>query len=126
MNYRVNDKVYDEVDLSSLSIDELNDLTYEIQTEIKNLAKQKQKISTLPKNLKDTKSLKKLTNIKAKLIDLQNFQLAITNKKRLLKKSANQQLDWYKCFLKHAEATIRKGKFDKLVQATNEVMNYSI
>lgn len=126
MDYRLNEKVYNEVDLSFLSIDELNDLTYEIQTEIKNLAKQKQKIATLPKNLKDAKSLKKLTNIKARLIDLQNFQLAITNKKRLLKKSASQQLDWYKCFLKHAEATIRKGKFDKLVQATNEVMNYSI
>lgn len=126
MDYILNDKVYNEVDLSFLSIDELNDLTYEIQTEIKKLAKQKQKIATLPKNLKDTKSLKKLTNIKARLIDLQNFQLAITNKKRLLKKSASQQLDWYKCFLKHAEATIRKGKFDKLVQATNEVMNYSI
>lgn len=126
MDYILNDKVYNEVDLSFLSIDELNDLTYEIQTEIKNLAKQKQKIATLPKNLKDAKSLKKLTNIKARLIDLQNFQLAITNKKRLLKKSASQQLDWYKCFLKHAEATIRKGKFDKLVQATNEVMNYSI
>lgn len=93
MDYRLNDKVYNEVDLSFLSIDELNNLTYEIQTEIKNLAKQKQKIATLPKNLKDTKSLKKLTNIKAKLIDLQNFQLAITNKKRLLKKSANQQLE---------------------------------
>lgn len=41
MDYRLNDKVYNEVDLSFLSIDELNDLTYEIQTEIKNLAKQR-------------------------------------------------------------------------------------
>lgn len=126
MDYRLNDKVYSEVDLSFLTLDELNQLSSEIVQEINNLAKQKQKLSTLPKGLKDAKSFKKLVSVKTRLIKLNDFQIYISSLKRKLKKSAHQQIEWYKSFYKNVQEKMRDKKFENIVHTTDVAMGYSI
>lgn len=115
-----------EVDVQFMELDEINNLLTRIQAEIVKCSDEKRKLSTLPLCKKDGKTLKKVTRLTSRLSELQLAQGWIGRVRKQKRDTQQKERDWYRCWMKIAKDSIRKGLFEKITEQTNIKMQYSI
>lgn len=115
-----------EVDVQFMELNEINNLLTRVQAEIVKCSDEKRKLSTLPLCKKDVKTLKKVTRLTSRLSELQLAQGWIGRVRKQKRDTQQKERDWYRCWMKIAQDSIRKGLFEKITEQTNIKMQYSI
>lgn len=122
----LNERTLTEVDIGFMELDEINQVLEEVQSEIFKAAKEKKTLTTLPRCRKDSKTLKKVNKLSKRLMDLQEAQCWIGRVRKQKRDTMQREKKWYRTFYSLTKDTVRKGVLEKLVQQTNEKMDYAI
>lgn len=118
-------KVVQKEEVQDMDLIELNTLMCELQEQIHITAAEKNKLTTLPKNKKDGKTIVRVRKLTEKIMQLQdavNYVSAIKKQKR---ETISSERDWLRHFYSLTQLSIQKGVFDKLVSEVTTQMGYA-
>jgi hypothetical protein len=122
----LNKRTLTEVDIGFMELDEINQVLEEVQSEIFKAAKEKKTLTTLPRCKKDIKSMRKVNKLSKRLMDLQEAQCWIGRIRKQKRDTMQKEKRWYRAFYSLTKDTVRKSVLEKLIQQTNEKMDYAI
>lgn len=118
-------KVVQKEEVQSMDLVELNTLMCELQEQIHITAVEKNKLTTLPKNKKDGKTIVRVRNLTEKIMQLQDAVNYVSSVKKAKRDSQSRERDWLKNFYNLVQLSVRKGVFDKLVSETTAQIGYA-
>lgn len=118
-------KVIQKEEVQSMDLIELNTLMCELQEQIHITAAEKNKITTLPKNKKDGKTIVRVRKLTEKIMQLQDAVNYVSAVKKAKRDSQSRERDWLKNFYNLVQLSVRKGVFDKLVSETTAQIGYA-
>lgn len=118
-------KVVQKEEVQDMDLIELNTLMCELQEQIHITAAEKNKLTTLPKNKKDGKTIVRVRKLTEKIMQLQDAVNYVSAVKKAKRDSQSRERDWLKNFYTLVQLSVRKGVFDKLVSEVTAQMGYA-
>lgn len=122
----LNNKLYTEVDVSLMELNQIQLLIEELQSEIFKKSSEKRKLCTLPACKKDVKTLKKVAKLTDELSELQIAQTWVGRIKKQKRDTMSKEKQWFRAAFISLSFLVRKGLLEKVIKETNEKLGYTI
>lgn len=122
---QLNNSTITDTDLQFMELHEINSIMCELQEKSHKLAAEKRRLTTLPKNKKNGKTISEVTGLSEQLMKIQDDINYVSMLKKNKRDVMQKERDFYQKFAEIAKRTLKKNVFQSILGEATQELGYA-